>query len=719
MNRQTALWMSAILSLVMLVAFHKQAAGQDDQHVDPFALDGSRNIVQEEHFGIVNGKITTGISYGDVLGVRGLWAPPYVSSDFKMQVTVSGSPVAAGQYTWHPFHVERRGDLPGIAVKSDTMLIPGARAGLLEVTFTNAAAQPRTIPAAITVEGTLDIAEPVNDIGSSGWAFSTPTSKTATRRRIADGSLLLEQGSLAIVLRASGGVQWQDALPCGECSISLPPSGSAKLFVAWAAGPSEEAQTVCRKIAADPEKAMAATRTVYAERLEDLFSKLPRLESSSAALEAFYYRSLVPLVMNRWDVAEFVLHPYYSTGGVNGGCVGNYLWDFGENWEIFPLCDASAARSHIKQFLTIDITRHFAFDPVTGKAFGPWYPVNQEKIVGLIYYYVKHTGDTEFLKDMVNGQTILEHAIANAMYGDDPQQPVSLIDYGPSNSHLELRRGLPYNHVMPDLNGRRYESYLRAAELTELAGRPLPHLRQRAEELKALLKQQLWNEQARWFDFENEKGQKDIRYTVQVFKLFGSKVLDAGQEAGLISHLNNPREFMAEFGLESMAKTDPAYDPVDYDNGGGGCFTAFPAQIAERLYKAGHPDTAENILKRILWWGERLPYWGDSLAANEIQYRRDTPLQCTFDGAAVAQCVIFGMFGVQTEFNGDIRIDPHPPAFARQMKLDGLRLRGHVLQIAVDGAEYEVREGTRRARAPVGRPIFVRGDKLIVGDVPR
>ena len=222
-----------------------------------------------------------------------------------------------------------------------------------------------------------------------------------------------------------------------------------------------------------------------------------------------------------------------------------------------------------------------------------------------------------------------------------------------------------------------------------------------------MLKQQLWDERAKWFEFQDDKGQKDLRYTVQIFKLFGSEVLDAGQEAGLLGHLQNEREFMAEFGLESMAKTDRAYDPVDYDNGGGGCFTAFPPQIAERLYKAGHPRASEDILKRILWWGERVPYWGDSFAANEIQYRRDTPLQCTIDAAAGAQCVIFGMFGVRAEFNGDLRIDPTPPAFAPRMELNGLRLRGRVLDIRVDGRTYEVREGQRRIRQAVGQPTIL------------
>lgn len=703
---------STVFSLILSVV-PGAAAEQSRSGSDPFALDGARNIVQEEHFGIVNGKMTSGIKYQNVLGVAGLWAPPYVSSDFTLDITALGERIPTERYTWHPFHVERAGTVQGLDVASVTMLIPGSRAGLLEITFTNPGQEARTVPVVIAVRGSLEIAGPADANGGKGWSFATPASKTATTRKIVDGALLLEQGNLAIVLRASHGVAWQDAQPPGRGSISVPPAGSAKLYVAFGIGPSAEAQAACQKIIANPGQTLDEAHAAYTERLNDLFGKLPRLESSSPELEQFYHRSLVPLLMNRWDVSEFVLHPYYSTGSVNGGCVGNYLWDFGGNWELFPLVDPEATKTHIKQFLEIDTTKHFAFDPTTGIAFGPWYPVNQEKIVGLIYYYVKHTGDTSFLKDTVDGKTILEHAVANAMYGDDLAQPVRLIDYGPSNSHLELRRGFPYNHVMPDLNGRRYETFLLAAQLTELIGQPLPHLRHRAEELKAVLKRQLWNERAQWFEFQNDQGQKELRLTVQMFKLFGSKVLDAEQEAGLLSHLTSEREFLAKFGLESMSKTDIAYDPVDYDNGGGGCFTAFPAAIAERLYKAGHPGVSENILKRILWWGDRTPYWGDSFAANDIAYRRDTPLQCTIDSAAAAQCIIFGMFGVQAEFNGDLRIDPHPPTFSPKMALKDLRLRGHVLDIIVDGPDYEVHAGNNQIRVPVGQPVRLQGGKLI------
>ena len=147
---------------------------------------------------------------------------------------------------------------------------------------------------------------------------------------------------------------------------------------------------------------------------------------------------------------------------------------------------------------------------------------------------------------------------------------------------------------------------------------------------------------------------------------------------------------------------DVAYDQVDIDNGGGGACTCFPPQVIERLYKAGHPREAEDILRRILWWGERLPYWGDSIVANQMDYRQDTPLQNTIGALAGAQMVIFGMFGVGVSAEGVITVRPQPPSFAPELKLTGLRLRGHVLDIAVQGGAFTVTVDGVTTRSPLG-----------------
>jgi hypothetical protein len=299
---------------------------------------------------------------------------------------------------------------------------------------------------------------------------------------------------------------------------------------------------------------------------------------------------------------------------------------------------------------------------------------------------------------------MLEQALAH----DDPEKPVALIDYGPSNSHLELRRKPNYyNHVMPDLNGRRYDNYMRVAELAEAYGEPKPFLAERAEALKKLLKEKLWNRETRWLDFINDQGLPETRYTIQMYKLIGSPVLDQELEAGLLSHWNE-NEFLGKYGIHSLALQDEAFDPADVDNGGPGACTCFPPQIAERFYKAGHPDKGADILRRTLWWADRLPYWGDSIVAHEIDYRKDTPLQCTLDSVAVAQCMIFGMFGINVDFDGSIAIHPSLPEFTKTISLQNVHIRSITFDIEVTPDSFTVTVDNEQITAPLGKTIILK-----------
>jgi len=85
-----------------------------------------------------------------------------------------------------------------------------------------------------------------------------------------------------------------------------------------------------------------------------------------------------------------------------------------------------------------------------------------------------------------------------------------------------------------------------------------------------------------------------------------------------------------------MSKKDIAYDQVDLDNAGGGNCTSFPPLIAEFLYKDDKPEVADEIMRRIMWWGQRIPYFSDSEASTDIQYRLDTPLQSNISTGCVA-----------------------------------------------------------------------------------
>jgi hypothetical protein len=375
------------------------------------------------------------------------------------------------------------------------------------------------------------------------------------------------------------------------------------------------------------------------------------------------------------------------------------------------LIDPQATKEHILQFLSNDgVDEHYAFYPMTGEAFGAWYMVNHEKITGLVYHYLQLTGDTDFLGVKVkDNKTVLDLMIDYANHLNEEIEPVKLIDYGPAGDHLELGNSdppKPYNHVMPDMNGRRYFTYFKVSELCKVAGDPQPYLMERAEKLKILLKKELWDPEEKWFLFADDKGNKNARYTIQMYKMFESNIMDEEIKQGLLSHLNEG-EFLSEFGLHSMSKKDLAYDQADIDNGGGGICTSFPPLISEFLYKDGKTEYADEIMRRILWWGRRMPYFCDSQVANTIDYRPHTPLQSNISTGCLAQCILFGMFGIEVDFDGTIQIDPVKTELADELVLKDLKLRGKNIDISVIGDQCTVVSGGKTYNEDLGNPIIL------------
>jgi hypothetical protein len=100
--------------------------------------------------------------------------------------------------------------------------------------------------------------------------------------------------------------------------------------------------------------------------------------------------------------------------------------------------------------------------------------------------------------------------------------------------------------------------------------------------------------------------------------------------------------------------------------------------------------------------------------ADQMDYRKDTPLQCAFDSVAVAQCVIFGLVGIEARFDGSIVICPHPPEFASRVALHGVKLHGATFDVIVEGSHFEVRTHGRSVRAPVGMAILLHRGELTI-----
>jgi hypothetical protein len=291
---------------------------------------------------------------------------------------------------------------------------------------------------------------------------------------------------------------------------------------------------------------------------------------------------------------------------------------------------------------------------------------------------------------------------------DDISKNVELYNYGEGgNDHLELHfwDNGPYNGIMPDLNARRYMNYMRVWELTKIAGKPDELLPERAAALKEKLKA-LWNDDEKWYDFIDAEGNRSIRYTVQMFKFISSGVIDKYERDGLVSHLNE-KEFLSKFGLHSMSKLDNQYDQDDIDNGGGGICTHFTMQICAQLYEMGYDAIATDIFKRVFWWGERLPYMGDSCASNMILNRENTPLQGDISSVSCAQMVFFYIFGITPSFDGSVTICPVKNRPAENMTVENARLCGKTFSVSISADSFTVRFGKKELTEKIGNRITI------------
>jgi hypothetical protein len=170
----------------------------------------------------------------------------------------------------------------------------------------------------------------------------------------------------------------------------------------------------------------------------------------------------------------------------------------------------------------------------------------------------------------------------------------------------------------------------------------------------------------------------------------------------------NPKEFMGRFGLHSLSKQDPAYDENDVDHGGPGACIGLTAAVVERLYMGGKRKEATALLKRLLWLGDGLPYLGDSHRADVMDYRHDTPLQNYIQGAAIAQTMIFGLFGITVLPDRSVSICPNLPDDMDWMTLKHVRLLGLDFSISCKANKGTVVTWARhRKKAAFGETIIL------------
>jgi hypothetical protein len=665
-----------------------------------YTFDGKKSVLENKDIGICSDVASICTSPATAAGMNCMQGCPYTNTAFNFEFVIDGNTVKCDEWKWLPAAMLRYGKNDTFALEVLTGVVPGTRTVIEKITVTNLTDSDLEVPVAVMYRGF-----PRKE---DEWAFSIPTG-WAPRCSYTDedGILTLTQPTAVQLMTTSmTGMRLFDRAYLWENDLKIAKGESVTIWFSVHLGEAEKAFAEARETRENYEAKLESVFDYLDREVKRIYDNLPRLKSDKPLLDNLYYRSLVTYIMCRWENPDLCAIPYFSTGSINGGCMCSYLWDYCGGLMMHPIYDTYGNKQELLAYLRNDLTTSYALNPVTSFGVGPWYQINQEKIILMVYHHIRATGEIEFLFQEVAGKTVIEWMRYYAYVCDDVTRDVELYDYGiGGNAHLEInqRGNGPYNGVIPDLNARRYLNYMRVYELTKIAGCPDELLPKRAAALKEKLKE-LWNEDAQWYDFIDADGNRDIRYTVQMFKFINSGVIDKKEREGLISHLND-REFLSKFGLHSMSKLDTQYDQDDIDNGGGGICTHFTMQICAQLYEMGYDALATDILERVYWWGDNLPYMGDSCAANMIRNREDTPLQGDISSVSCAQMIFFYIFGINPRFDGTVDICPVKVRPAENMRVDNVRLCGKVFSVSVEGDKFTVTEGDKSFTAKVGETV--------------
>jgi len=667
-----------------------------------FAFDGEKNILLDEHIGITSDIASILTPYSSATALKCFQGIPYTCSPFDFDVRINGEKISCDSWKWLPSAILRTGKTPDLKVETLTAIVPQSRTVVIKLRVINSGAEMR-VPLCVAYRGLCRFEE--------SWTFPIPkfdrlprlsfTSENNILSLVKDGAALRLTSSLPDMRLFDRAYLWEN-------DIVIPENGELTFYFSAHIGEAAQSLREAKYAVSHYDELLEKAFAYIEAETKRIHDNLPRLTSSIFELDRLYYRSLVTYIMCRWDNPDLCARPYYSTGSINGSCMCSYLWDYCGGLMLHPIYDPEGNKVQLKAYLKNDLTSSYALNPVTAGAVGPWYQINQEKIILMVYHHVLATGDTAFLHETAGDKTVIQWMRYHAYVCDDTSKEAELYDYGVGgNDHLELKAwgNGPYNGIMPDLNARRYMNYMRAYELTVIAGCPDETLCQRAATLREKLKA-LWNEDKKWYDFIDADGNRDIRYTVQMFKFIASEVIGKHERDGLVSHLNET-EFLSKFGLHSLSKADPQFDQDDIDNGGGGICTHFTMQICAQLYEMGYDAVATDILRRVYWWGERLPYLGDSVASNMILNRNNTPLQGDISSVAAAQMIFFFIFGIKAHFDGRVTVCPVKNRPADNMKIENAHLCGKRFSVNIEGDRFTVSVSGKDHSAVIGETVTI------------
>lgn len=697
----------ALPGLVLSVVLALSAAGAaEPERPAPgwgdFALSLSETLTPLNHQRVGSGWTVVQPIPETVMGVGSFYAPPLLCPNLRAVFDlVADGEVLQDRYDlgkgdvgllyaggfWKPDRIVRKGTfhqlrserLISVGVQSELIPLYGRAGFLLKVTLVNRTDRAMTVAVRPSIEPggpdwvSLDkwgyhappVGPPAHESHEGVWV-NPVFDKTSVRLTLFDESR----------------------------QLNLPPQGTGTAWLALVATKLDETPQKPAHLA-DWE---AETAKAWQDRLDWALARMPRLESDIPGLADYYRRSVLSGLVCIWENPNYVVNPYVSTSGMDGGAMCAYLWDLGAYApDIMTLLLGEKSKPILERMAGIDLEKYYAFTP-NGDGVGCSYSYSPFAFTRFVWGVSRHAGPDQKLFDTAK-KLVLD---AETKY---PERN-GLLDYGVQHNLLEMR-GRGYEHFVPSPNVERAWCLDRLADLGQLLGHSPEELqawRTKAAEIRTAVKRELWDPSRGWFKCLYPDGGVEYVYSIQAFDVLRAIPDDPEIRAGLLAQLR-PGAFLADCGVQSVSREDAIhFETVDTDWSGGGAYVGDGADLALTLYEIGEPERAWDVLRRYFWMGKLL-YYPQEMLADRPAVPAHKRANC-IGGLTGAQAVVYGLAGFDPRPDGSLRLHPQPPKTGR-IALRGFRFRDLVVDVEFqDGQCRVVRNGAEVYRGPA-KPLVL------------
>ncbi len=615
------------------------------------------------------------------------------------------------RHAWRPDRVVRSAELPGLAVETTTVCVPGEPAVAVDVTVRNTGDAPRTVPLTLALNARVT---------TTGEAWLEPESPSASNTAAAGpGRLAFDGGTAwsvqgvdeASTVRLSGvpptpaegyEVGIGGAGRGGEITVALhiEPGASGRFGYVQAVGTSEEAAAAAyQRVVADVPGAVRRAEEFWNHQLAAVFTPgnaefsghLPVLSTSSDALRRLYWWGALGVLWFRRDFPANVLGRSYDTLMPNYWATTTFIWDFSLSSPAHALLDPAAMRRQLDHWIASDTDTLFGTSSLTGGPVGRWYSVNDYAMTRLVADYVRFTGDTGYLAEV--GEQLRGWATAWRAR----RKGSALADYGEIDNLLECVSS--YTHEVASLNAANVWAMRVAADAADLAG-DADGAKALRDEAAALVPEvlDLYEPGSGFFAARQPDGARlPVRHCYD-FAIVGTTIADdvpPDVRSAMVGFFR--RELQTPSWMRALSPWDPdASYSVRPDHQWNGAYPAWPADAARALVALGAPEVAAAWIEGLARTANQGPP-GQGHFVEEAQPAinggaRKAPPQlpyildwaCSSAGAWVA-LVIESFFGVDPRLDGTPRVNGCMHLIDPDAVLRNVRIGGRLVDVHADG----------------------------------